>query len=412
MNLVRHALTLSLLLTCIEGSHATPVSVIQRSFVLATTSVPLTFEVLFDTPMAGVTGQVKVTTHVIGLYADGGRDGVSIATEARPNVATGFVRQAGGGMQMLTGAGSAAALAAAGGSAGDVATYFFDVVNPGTSGDFSVTTTQPFSGQTRSQRVQSSFGAVLMDRGGDGASLSGNLASGALLGIASAFNGPPHTLLGSSFSANGLTGSVLDSGSALAGCSSTACTFNQFDFQFGLSGGGDQFLTMARAEMGGDDLLAPVMAEYDLVSDSALFDCGVAGCDMQLVSLAFGGSGGGDMFGFIVRQEIELLAGTVPEPSSLALAGLALAGLAWRGRLSQRLLGHGLGGRRGGRGSTYSRAPWSRLPHPMRPLTWPRWQRCWRKAAARGNQPTRSSRRCTANCTAWRGASCTATPAG
>lgn len=328
--MTREISCLTLLAACLAAGQpavAAPLALLQQGIAVTDLGAPSTFGITFGAPLAGVTGPVQVTTYVIGVYADGARDGASVGLALNPTVATGKLSPGGGSPQAVTGAGGPSALSAAGGTGGQVQFGAVSVSDAGTPSSFGFVLGQPMVVSGR-QLAQSHVAAVVMDLGGDGAAATGDHPGGEV--AASAFAGrPPHNLAGSGFSASGLTGTMLDTDAALVDCgASPSCDLATITLMIGLSGGGDSLAMLARHEVGGDELLAPVMAEYALASHSAQFDCGAAGCDFHTVDLSFTGSGGNDLFGFIVRQEIHAVGEPVPAPASLLLAGAALAILA------------------------------------------------------------------------------------
>lgn len=315
---------------------AAPVVFTQGGTVVNIGSQTVTFTFFYSQPFAGL-GDYDLKLSMAGSFADGARDGATVAPLALSGKLTEFSFITGQGTQALAGVGNAASFAGAGGAVGEVRLAGLPFKDFGAPTPFSITVNSPAVNVGRVLSHGAVAGASA-DSGTDGVAI-GPPAGGALARFGFTRNDGTQDLfdVDASNASAGPHGSVLASGTEFFDCATApACNGQQSQLNLLMSGGDDVAAFLLRNEFGGD-AIADTDTVIDLIDqDIALttFSCAAAGGCSELMGVLSFSVSPGDAMAFVIRAEINEATGTVPvsEPAGLAalLMASAAAGLARR----------------------------------------------------------------------------------
>jgi hypothetical protein len=332
-NLLVRWMSVSALCLSVGAVAAAPTVITQGASVVNTGSTTATFTFFFTRPFVGL-GNYDLKLSMAGSFADGARDGATVAPQALSGHLTEFSFLTGQGSKALGGVGAAASFAGAGGAVGDVrlmSAAFMDTGAP--SPLLAEWTSAPLS----TGRVLS-HGAVAgaaADGGTDGVAM-GPTAGDALSRFGFRLSDGTDDLfdVNDSDASAGPHAIVLASGTEFFDCATApACVAQRTQLNMQLSGGDDVAALVLRNEFGGD-AIADTDTVIDLIAEEialSSFSCAAeGGCSALTGAISFSLTPG-DAMAFVIRAEIND-ATSVPEPGGLItlLAASAAAGLARR----------------------------------------------------------------------------------
>jgi hypothetical protein len=292
-----------------------------------------TFNFSVSTGGINFTGQSQLTVSVLGVYADGGRDGASI-TPIGSSLVTTSITSGGTGS---VGVGGAAKFEGDNGTAGEILIAPINGTDFGAPTRFTNTSSQvflPIGGA--STPLHTAIGGGVVDGGVDGASLTG-LFPGDSLGKADVGIDGGTLSFGLGSATVDQSSSFVDSDTHNVPCNTqaslAACDVLTLNTDFMGSGGGDFFALLGRLELGGRPITGKVLSDYGLETVSGIVNCTSGFCNLQ-TNLDFNFSGRGDTAVFAIRVELDQVPMVpVPLPSSLLLLSAGIVGLiGWRRR--------------------------------------------------------------------------------
>jgi hypothetical protein len=312
---------------------AAPTVLTQSATVLNNSNQTLTFTFSFSHAFVGL-GHYDVKLSMAGSFADGARNGATVAALAPSGHLTEFSFLTGQGSLALGGVGAAASLAGTGGTAGEVrltGLSFKDADAPSTL-HFTSGSPTPNVGRVLSQGAVAGASA---DGGTDGVTI-GPAPGDGLASFGFTRDGGTDDLfdVNDSDASPGPHGGVQASGSEFFDCATApACVAQQSVLNLQMGGGDDVAAFVLRHEFGGDPI-ADTDSVIDLIDEQITmtsFSCADAGGCSSLTGVMSFSLTPGDVLAFVIRAEINDAA-TVPEPGGLlaVLAASTAAGLARR----------------------------------------------------------------------------------
>lgn len=312
---------------------AAPTVLTQSASVMNNGSQTLNFTFSFTQAFVGL-GNYDVKLSMAGSFADGARDGATVAPLAPSGHLTEFSFLTGQGSQALGGVGAAASLAGTGGTAGQVRLTGVSFKDFGAPSTFLITSSAPAPNVGR-VLSQGAVAGASADGGTDGVAI-GPAPGDALASFGFSRSDGSDDLFGvnDSDASPGPHGGVLASATEFFDCATApACVAQQSALHAQMSGGDDVAAFVLRHEFGGDPI-ADTDSVIDLIDEhitQTSFSCADAGGCSALTGVVSFSLTPGDVMAFVIRAEIDD-AVTVPEPAGLlaVLAAAAAAGLARR----------------------------------------------------------------------------------
>ena len=315
------ALAFALGIVSPTSASASVISVMTAAFTVIDDGGPDSYSVFFGQPLpVGTTGVVQVETLLLGVFADGARDGASLFPFSTPTVAEGLLSVGGGPPTTVTQVGGSDSFAGAGGTAGTVLLSGIALTDFGAPDSYTAIFGRPIPPFDSRVTGQGHLGAAAGDAGSDGVALTGQTPAGKIgaIGVTS----PTLAEFGDSASTPGSALQLTGNGSYSDECDAP-CSMMESGLFFQLSGGNDTAALLIRHEIGGSPIVGTVLKLYAPVIATSLFDCGSGpGCTAQELSVRWTGTGGGDAYGFVAVQRISTVA--APEPAMVSLVSLGL----------------------------------------------------------------------------------------